>query len=457
MRIKQVGVKDLFGMFNHVIPFNERERVTIIYGLNGIGKTAILRMINGFFNARYSVIRSTPFSVFVIWFDDGSHIEITKSKRMIESIRTVEKESPELFAEYHTPGQPPRVATLGLFVKPDNFPMHLLEEYIPSLIRVAPDLWRMGSSEELLTFEEIVDSYAELLPSFGLWSDPPTLVESSRRNTPDWLAELRAAINVRFVETQRLVATTRSTRKNRRESSASTSAVARYSEEIADMIQRRQAEYGARSQELDRTFPMRVLDAKHHAAPSIEELRQRLDAIEKRRMRLKQIGVLGKETNPTFQQVRLPQSADETTRNLLSVYVKDVEQKLEIFDDVAKRIETLIQFIREHFYKKQLVIDTERGFVIISTASGNELSLNQLSSGEQHELVLIYELLFRVKKNSLILIDEPEISLHVDWQMQFLDDIQNVVRLSPFDVLLATHSPMIINQRWDLTVELSAE
>ena len=122
-----------------------------------------------------------------------------------------------------------------------------------------------------------------------------------------------------------------------------------------------------------------------------------------------------------------------------------------------KWIETLIQFIREHFYKKQLVIDTERGFVIISTASGNELSLNQLSSGEQHELVLIYELLFRVKKNSLILIDEPEISLHVDWQMQFLDDIQNVVRLSPFDVLLATHSPMIINQRWDLTVELSAE
>jgi predicted ATPase len=54
------------------------------------------------------------------------------------------------------------------------------------------------------------------------------------------------------------------------------------------------------------------------------------------------------------------------------------------------------------------------------------------------------------------LIDEPEISLHVDWQLQFLEDIKNVISLSPFDVLLATHSPLIINRRWDLTVELAA-
>ena len=101
------------------------------------------------------------------------------------------------------------------------------------------------------------------------------------------------------------------------------------------------------------------------------------------------------------------------------------------------------------------MIDTERGFVIRSTVTNRELSLQQLSSGEQHELVLIYELLFHVNENSLILIDEPEISLHVDWQMQFLDDIQKVVGLTPFDVLIATHSPMIINERWDLTVELT--
>ncbi len=50
-----------------------------------------------------------------------------------------------------------------------------------------------------------------------------------------------------------------------------------------------------------------------------------------------------------------------------------------------------------------------------------------------------------------------EISLHVDWQTQFLEDLKNVIRLSPFDALIATHSPQIINTRWDLTVELEAK
>jgi len=67
---------------------------------------------------------------------------------------------------------------------------------------------------------------------------------------------------------------------------------------------------------------------------------------------------------------------------------------------------------------------------------------------------LFYDLLFNVTPNSLVLIDEPEISLHVAWQKQFLKDLQAVTANAQFDVLLATHSPQIIANRWDLTVEL---
>ena len=82
------------------------------------------------------------------------------------------------------------------------------------------------------------------------------------------------------------------------------------------------------------------------------------------------------------------------------------------------------------------------------------MSPTDLSSGEQHQLVMLYELLFKVKPNSLILIDEPEISLHLAWQVQFLKDLQTILKLADFDVLIATHSPSIIEDRWDLTVEL---
>ena len=61
---------------------------------------------------------------------------------------------------------------------------------------------------------------------------------------------------------------------------------------------------------------------------------------------------------------------------------------------------------------------------------------------------------FRIPDNSLILIDEPELSLHVAWQAQFLKDLETMATLSNFHAILATHSPEIIGDRWDLTITL---
>jgi predicted ATP-binding protein involved in virulence len=82
------------------------------------------------------------------------------------------------------------------------------------------------------------------------------------------------------------------------------------------------------------------------------------------------------------------------------------------------------------------------------------IPLVALSSGEQHQLVLYYQLLFKTNKHSLIMIDEPEISLHIAWQKLFLKDLQEVIAHNPFDALIATHSPQIIHDRWDLTASL---
>jgi len=60
-RITQINVTQLFGIFNHIIPLNNEEHITIIHGLNGFGKTTLLRMLNGIFHHRYSELRSIPF------------------------------------------------------------------------------------------------------------------------------------------------------------------------------------------------------------------------------------------------------------------------------------------------------------------------------------------------------------------------------------------------------------
>ena len=61
---------------------------------------------------------------------------------------------------------------------------------------------------------------------------------------------------------------------------------------------------------------------------------------------------------------------------------------------------------------------------------------------------------FRVPSNTVVLIDEPELSLHVGWQKKFLSDLTAIVELSGLDAVVATHSPFIVGDRDDLLVGL---
>jgi predicted ATP-binding protein involved in virulence len=234
--------------------------------------------------------------------------------------------------------------------------------------------------------------------------------------------------------------------------------VSAYSEEIAKLIQVKLAEYGTTAQSLDRTFPVRVLQQESSPDLTDKQLLDRLEELEKTRSRLIDVGLLDKGEDSNFQIHR--QNVDERTKNILSVYVDDVEKKLSVFNEIASKIDLLRDVINNKFSysSKKMDFSKERGFIFKAwhqaSSSAEILSPTDLSSGEQHELVLLYELLFKVQPNSLVLIDEPELSLHVGWQTQFLKDLQEITKLANLDILMATHSPDIIQDRWDLTVEL---
>lgn len=137
----------------------------------------------------------------------------------------------------------------------------------------------------------------------------------------------------------------------------------------------------------------------------------------------------------------------------LEIYVKDANEKLDVFDNLRARVDLFKDLIKKRFIDKTLQIDRESGFKIFS-ANHSEIPLDKLSSGEQHQLILIFDLLFQVNKNSFILIDEPELSLHITWQKTFIESLKRIIALNAFDVLLATHSPAILAKHFDLAVEL---
>ena len=67
---------------------------------------------------------------------------------------------------------------------------------------------------------------------------------------------------------------------------------------------------------------------------------------------------------------------------------------------------------------------------------------------------MLYNLIFEGQDNSVLLIDEPEISLHVVWQHHFMKDLEKVAKLRNLQILVATHSPQIIAERWEDTYDL---
>ena len=113
-----------------------------------------------------------------------------------------------------------------------------------------------------------------------------------------------------------------------------------------------------------------------------------------------------------------------------------------------------MRIINSRFLFKKLSINRDTGFNFVSTKNGQPIDLNKLSSGEQHMLILFYQLLFKYSSQTLLLIDEPEISLHISWQKRFIEDLQQILKLNSMEILIATHSPSIIGKNWGLTVDL---
>ena len=88
------------------------------------------------------------------------------------------------------------------------------------------------------------------------------------------------------------------------------------------------------------------------------------------------------------------------------------------------------------------------------TQIGETLSPYQLSSGEKQILAILLTVLIEDNKNYVLFMDEPEVSLHVEWQKQLIDLI---LALNPnVQIILTTHSPAVIMNGWiDKVTEVS--
>lgn len=430
MELRKLIINGLFGHFNHVVKFKDKN-ITIITAPNGYGKTVCLKVIDSIFNRKISFLCDLQFSEIELHTSDGL---LTISKNM--------EETPSTIVLGHSDVDEKHEYERDLdFSRNKKMSISALEDHIPFIHRIGAREWEDHRTEEVYSLDEALEKFAEYLPD-----------ELTSKSFPSWYVKFSGSLNVHFIQDQRLIQRMISSDRHRRKRFIDT--IEKYADELSGLISQSGMRSSHVSQQLDSTFPERLLRKDANFIPmGVENLIIELKKLQKKRTNLSSFNLLSAQHLPALHV--LDDITNEDTK-VLTLYVQDTKEKLSSYDDIYKKIELFSRILNnKRLSFKKIKINSDSGFSF-ETEKKRDLKLTQLSSGEQHQVVLLYELIFKTERNVLVLIDEPEISLHVAWQKEFLKDLQEIINIQNMPVVIATHSPQIIDGNWDLTVDLES-
>lgn len=420
-------INRVYDIYNLSISIEENQNIVILIGPNGSGKTTLLRMFEYALNLKHFLLFEIDFDIIDIEIND-SHIRIQK---------------------------------------PDNYNNDVLKYYIDdvfigdykkiavkdftSIIRRYSNLRLIQTSDYSfidersnieLSIEEVIDSLPDIYKNKIL--ENTTLMPESVKN-------LLKGFNVHFVTSDRLE-TKKDINKNEyyRDYDRQTFKTIEYfSSDLKNRISTVLSNYADNSRKIDKDFPHKILSKiRNNSDISKEKLGQIIKETERVSNIIYSSGLL-MDNDPSLGNLKLI-TDDNISNIVINQYMEDTINKLTSLLRFSEKMNLFKNLINSKLSRKRLFINKNDGFYV-KNESDILIELKNLSSGEQQQIILFYDLLFQSNENQIYLIDEPEISLHVEWQRSFLSDITKIIGFSKIKVIIATHSPQIIGDNWDIT------
>jgi len=427
--LKEITIGGLFDSRNFTFQLDLKEP-TLLTGSNGSGKSTILRIINSVGTGVWLKLRNEPFTSITLIFESGTSLKVDKTEEN----------------------------TLRVTLDGERYELNLNQADIDwddsDIARLLPDLHRAPSGRFMDDFgshfsrEEVAEKIF-MLGFSGL----------SEQTQP--LAQFVEDFNLLYITDQRLVVAEEriTTLQRSRITRAGNRIAAEMSaRELARQIQRTLSEYASQSQRLDRDFPQRVVSAMAKASEEeipVGRIEALLRDVDRDREQLQKVGLLPRDLSAdAFRDLSLN---EPYVRPVIETFVTDTKKKFAVLADLRERMTLFTDFLNQHYENKRVIATAKDGFrVEIDGEREKAILPSQLSSGEQQILVLAYEVLFRSEPGTLVLIDEPELSLHVIWQDTFVDDLARMGSVRDLQFILATHSPSLIGGREDLRRSLDS-
>lgn len=437
--LRSITIKNLFGRFNYSLSFSDKN-IIIITGPNGYGKSTILRLINVFCSNNFNEFLKFNFKSVAIKCDN-CEIKIEKLIKHFKinnfSFNNVDSFQFDRFCA---------LISKRRFNDYDDIELFMLRHrnnLIDEMSRTKFD-------------GEINDLFFKYL----IHRNPRQKEETYYRQTID---AYRAVLKVRksigaiqFIQEQRLIE--KKTFDNHYTSDDTTdikyvTVINENSERLKSKLDGIMREHSSLSNELDSTYIKRLIEADLSDKYDINEIEKELKALSAKQQNLKKYGLA--EINISYitknDKEKLSKYCVE-----LSVFLADANKKYKVFDDIINRLELYEKIVNEKLTFKHIKLTRESGIQVFSDDE-SPLTLDTLSSGEQQIIVLFFKLIFE-SNVQLLMIDEPEISLHIAWQKEILNDLKEVVKLSKgIQIIIATHSPQILSNNWDLQIDLGGQ
>ncbi len=440
MKIRKFKATKVNGYLQFDIDFfNE---ITFLVGINGSGKTTALKLILGLINPSWVILNQTPFETAEVEFE--SH-----NNEVYNIIAKTTEENIELSIKQ-------------LDVKPCKFPRIDLPNTIPNHIssfETRQILSNYSRQEQLFSKYPVVRKIQEFPTPIFLGIDrriyegreidfinienfprEREFTKSFKSNLQESLKEIEELIKDNFLEFTEIQTNIKETLKNK------------IIQSMFELLTENQLAISINTDPIKLAEKKKLVEkaAKNINVPGIQDsLNDYFTTLEEVQKKLfSKSKKPGKQKIPDKEELKLLQTwfinmpQLQRIDKLISLFEESEEQTRISYAQFQKFEELANQFLFES--NKKLLVGSN-GELIVYLPDETISNVYRLSSGEKQILVMLAQLIFRESKKkigSVFIIDEPEISLHLEWQELFVESIRQASPNTQF--ILATHSPTII-------------
>ncbi|MHA4218129.1 AAA family ATPase [Bacillus cereus] len=478
--LRTLEVEDFFEKGNNIF-LDFSDGLTILTGDNGAGKTTLLNLIFNIVNGDFKTLNKSIFSKIILNLDVEKVIINKKNKSQIVYKIEVEKINEVLQISYFLhekhfvirlkrPNFPYFEYTYELLYPKDNSIMdeadyfnsltenlsdlirnykelefiNLLKKnviYFPTYRRIDSDIiqlleqnYPVSNEEDLYEINRTINNFPNDRRVVGVNdNDIDDLYNSYSEKCRKLNSEGLNIVLKSFVE-EMIVSTYNNNSRNGRKNKRPSELYDKAPEQLIDLSrqlgigninEKEIKEYFAKQKKVaeisKRTKVNLSIEAKNGSmGESVEELLT--ESLED--VLLSSLLSVGKNTNLVMELI-----------NLYDQHMKKVNKELEAYEYLKKSFRS--------FFKNKITLSLENYNLKLSQP------FKHLSTGEKQLITILSYAALSLKMESyqpLIIIDEPELSLHISWQMKLLEKL---LELPNINIVLATHSPYVANSDYE--------